>query len=113
MAEHSLWARELNGEADEDEALRIAIAMSLGENGSQSHTIDLTQEDDVETASEASNESSNALQDDNRRVPSGPAHRARAPYPHRVALAYLASTGEKWKRSVWPDLGRGKLMKHR
>jgi hypothetical protein len=65
MAENSLWAREINGDDDEDEALRIAIAMSLGEEvpgkkqaSNESQAIDLTQEDDIETASEPSNPAS-------------------------------------------------------
>lgn len=66
MAENSLWAREINGDDDEEEALRIAIAMSLGEEvperqkpkskpAKDQRPIDLTQ-DDIETASEASPE---------------------------------------------------------
>lgn len=61
------WAQEFNGEDDEDEALRLAIAMSLGKEPTRKETprkqpvvvdltrneIDLTQ-DDIETASEAS-----------------------------------------------------------
>jgi hypothetical protein len=83
MAENSLWARELNGEADEDEALRVAIAMSLGEefpepegprptmeSQSQPHTIDLTQGVDVETASEASDVGSTVPPTENRQSPS-------------------------------------------
>ncbi|OIW33323.1 hypothetical protein CONLIGDRAFT_169827 [Coniochaeta ligniaria NRRL 30616] len=61
------WAHEFNGEDDEDEALRLAIAMSLGKEPAKKETpkkqpvmVDLTQneidltQDDIETASEAS-----------------------------------------------------------
>ncbi|KAK3333282.1 tyrosyl-DNA phosphodiesterase-domain-containing protein [Cercophora scortea] len=59
MAENR--AAELNGGDDEDEAIRIAIAMSLGQDlhprptsqGERGDAIDLTQDDDDETASEA------------------------------------------------------------
>jgi hypothetical protein len=62
------WAQEFNGDEDEDEALRLAIAMSLGKDPEKKATpkkkqpvmVDLTQDevdltqDDIETASEAS-----------------------------------------------------------
>jgi len=58
MAER--WAEEFNGDDDEDEALRLAIAMSLGKDSEKKFTpkkqpvlVDLTQ-DDIEAASEAS-----------------------------------------------------------
>lgn len=63
------WAQEFNGGDDEDEAMRLALAMSLGKEADRKDTIpkkkqpvmvdltkdevDLTQ-DDIETASEAS-----------------------------------------------------------
>lgn len=59
-------AVDLNGGDDEDEALRIAIALSLGQNASQApaqgeesgkqNSIDLTSEDDDETASGTSDD---------------------------------------------------------
>ena len=65
------WAEEFNGASDDDEALRIAIAMSLGEeppakkkkkpltvdltqDDGDEDEIDLTREEDIETASESS-----------------------------------------------------------
>ncbi|KAB5570054.1 tyrosyl-DNA phosphodiesterase-domain-containing protein [Coniochaeta sp. 2T2.1] len=65
------WAEEFNGDSDDDEALRMAIAMSLGEEPPANpkkkpavtvdltqddgdEKIDLTREEDIETASEAS-----------------------------------------------------------
>ncbi len=54
MAEN--WALELNGEEDEDEALRIAIAMSLGQDPAQAEQerpgpIDLTRDESPPTLS--------------------------------------------------------------
>ncbi|KAB5558681.1 tyrosyl-DNA phosphodiesterase-domain-containing protein [Coniochaeta sp. 2T2.1] len=66
------WAEEFNGDSDDDEALRMAIAMSLGEeppakpkkkkpitvdltqDDGDGERVDLTREEDIETASEAS-----------------------------------------------------------
>lgn len=121
MAENSLWARELNGEADEEEALRMAIAMSLGgekssaaprptedKKESQSHVIDLTQEDDVETASEASDLESPAAPRDNRRVSTQPAAQSTAPIPITGSLGLLGLDRRKMEEERLARLGKRK-----
>lgn len=101
-------ASEINGGDDEEEALRIAIAMSLGQDHSAKET---TQEHPVVDLTEGDDEANLDIASSHRHTSSGQKEEAPQPSTQPAALGGLAALGLDRKKMEEERLARLKKRK--